>query len=137
MISAVCISFGVFPSFLATYLRPLSIGILFSSMPSTFQVRFRLHQLFFIFFRCVVVVTSINVKTSALSTSIIFYLLIVIALTEFNKSECFLLCERISFSFIRMFPVETLMEIVVLEFPCKWPTVCQNISIADNYSGSN
>ena len=84
-------------------------------MPSKFQVGFRLHQQPFRI--SILVLSLINVKTSFFSKSIVSHVSVGVALTGFNKSSKYSLQhERISLSSLRMFPVESLMEVVVLNF---------------------
>ena len=72
--------------------------------------------------------TSFNVKTSSFPKSIVSYVTVGVALTGFDKSsKLFLQRERIYFSSRRMFPVESLMEIVALKlFPRNRRMVCQS-----------
>ena len=78
--------------------------------------------------------TSVNLKTSSFPKSIVPHILMDVAFTKFNKSsKCSLQRERISFSSRRMFPVEPLMEVVVLKlFPRNRQMVCQNTLFADD-----
>ena len=112
---------------------PLSTNVvLLHSMPYHFKSHFVFTSSLFGFHFYVAAATFVNVKTS-LPKSIIPHVSVGVAPTEFNKSSKYLLQrKRISFSFLMMLPVESLMEVVVLElFPRKRGMVCRNSLLAN------
>ena len=136
MITPVCQSSGVFPSFQATWhtfvnqrtpypLNAFNISCRISSAPAAFPD----------FNPRMAAATSVNVKTSSFPKSIVLHVSRGIAFTRFNKySKCSFQRERISFSSRRMFPVESLMKVVERKlFPRNRRMVCQNILFADEY----
>ena len=83
--------------------------------------------------------TFVNEKDSSFPKSILLHVSAGVAVTGFNKSSKYYLhCKRISFSFLRMFPIESLMKLVVIKlFPRKLRKVCQNALFAYEYLESN
>ena len=77
--------------------------------------------------------SSVNVNTSFFPKSIKSRVSVGVALTGFNKTSKYSLHrERISLLSLRLFPIESLMESVVLKlFPCKKRIVCLNTLFAD------
>ena len=117
MITNVCKFFGVFPRSTPTYipscqltyfsvqcLRYFKSNFVFTSNLCEFQSSNGCCH----FCRC---------NTSSFPKSIVSHVSVGVALIGFNKSsKCSLHRQRISFSFLRMFPVESLMENVKLSF---------------------
>ena len=110
MTTPVCLSFGVFPSstprdtpFLTNaLLRSINFYILgrISSSPAAFPD----------FNPCKAAGTYVNVKTSSFPTSIESHVSVVFAYQGSNKSsKYFLHRKKISFSSLRLFPVESLI----------------------------
>ena len=134
IITPVCQSVWVLPNFYATWhtrvnqripssVSAFNISGLISSLPAAFPD----------FIPLIAVATSATVKTSSSSTCVTLYLLRVDAFTRFKRSSKYSLHrERISFSSVGMFPAESLMEYVTLDFsPRKRRMVCQNTLFAE------
>ena len=128
MFMPVCRSFGVFPSFLATSHTLINEGT-FSLNALNISGRILSSLAVFPDFNPrIIAATSVNVKTSFFLKSTLLHVLVAVAFTELNKSSKHSLYrERVSFLFLRTFPVESLTEVVVLGlFPRNRQMVCQN-----------
>ena len=115
MITPVCQSFWCFSKFTPIDI-PLSTNILFlCSMPSTFQFNFILTNTF-LEFQSLYGCCTFNVTTSSFPKSIVLDVLVGIALLGLtNHFKYSLYHEMISFSSLRMLPVESLMEVVAVK----------------------
>ena len=118
MITPVCQSFGVFPSFYAIAHTLVNQRTSTSSPFNAFNISGRILSLPATspnFNSRMAVATSVNVKTSSFPKLIVTHVSVGVALIGFNTSLNYSLHrERISFLSRRMFPVESLMEVVAL-----------------------
>ena len=104
-----------------------------------FRLDFVLTSRFSGFQSSIVAISSVDVKTFSFQKLIVSHVSVGVALNRFKKySKYYLHRKRNYFSSLKMFPIESLMEIVVFKhFPHLRRMVCQNTLHVDEWLKPN